>query len=210
MYKGVHRIADPNKHKNRHLDHLHTISKRAAMWIYKIPGFCDWLPWKRAVTSVRRIFRSADKLFIASETMLYQTRYVGKFLLSVPTGPPKSTIWNYTIGIIIDVCSQRIVKFYFQPSSSGRAAEVLMTSGGAITGFQGFDSISDLGYVPFGFGTDDADSSVDADFRMVLRKFSKRDVTTKLKVCWLLTWCFGTKVVQLIQPDNARCQGKWW
>ena len=37
----------------------------------------------------------------------------------------------------------------------------------------------DLGYVP----TDDtADIVIDAEFRMVLKKLSKRDSTTKLKV----------------------------
>ncbi|XP_064628174.1 E3 ubiquitin-protein ligase listerin-like [Lineus longissimus] len=75
-----------------------------------------------------------------------------------------------------------------RPSSSGRAAEMLASSGGTITVFQGFDTMSGLGYVPAGFATEEADSSVDADFRMVLRKFSKRDVTTKIKT----TQEFGT------------------
>lgn len=50
-------------------------------------------------------------------------------------------------------------------------------------GFIGFGtSQSDLGYVPAIQGAEEIDSLVDADFRMVLRKLSKRDVTTKLKV----------------------------
>lgn len=50
-------------------------------------------------------------------------------------------------------------------------------------GFIGFGtSQSDLGYVPAIQGAEEIDSLVDADFRMVLRKLSKRDITTKLKV----------------------------
>ena len=94
MYKCVHRIADPTKHKNRHFDHFHTLSECAAIRIYKIPCFCDWLPWKLAVTSVRRNFRIADKVFFVQGVMLFRTRHVGKFLLSMHTGPPKSTIWH--------------------------------------------------------------------------------------------------------------------
>jgi len=52
-----------------------------------------------------------------------------------------------------------------------------------VPGFIGFGtSQSDLGYVPAVQGAEEIDSLVDADFRMVLRKLSKRDVTTKLKV----------------------------
>lgn len=50
-------------------------------------------------------------------------------------------------------------------------------------GFIGFGtSQSDLGYVPAVQGAEEIDSLMDADFRMVLRKLSKRDITTKLKV----------------------------
>lgn len=50
-------------------------------------------------------------------------------------------------------------------------------------GFIGFGtSQNDLGYVPAVQGAEEIDSLVDADFRMVLRKLSKRDITTKLKV----------------------------
>ena len=48
-------------------------------------------------------------------------------------------------------------------------------------GFIGFGSMSgDLGYVPQ--TADEIDSKLDADFRMVLRKLTKKDVVTKLKV----------------------------
>uniref|UniRef100_A0A3Q2DVL2 E3 ubiquitin-protein ligase listerin n=1 Tax=Cyprinodon variegatus TaxID=28743 RepID=A0A3Q2DVL2_CYPVA len=70
-----------------------------------------------------------------------------------------------------------------RPSSSGRAAEVLAREGGAIPGFVGFDTTvtSELSYVPAVHGAEDIDNQVDADFRLVLRKLSKRDVVTRLK-----------------------------
>nr|DBA34456.1 TPA: hypothetical protein GDO54_002013 [Pyxicephalus adspersus] len=69
-----------------------------------------------------------------------------------------------------------------RPSSSGRAAELLAKESGTVPGFIGFGtSQSDTGYVPAVQGAEEVDSLVDADFRMVLRKLSKRDVTTKLK-----------------------------
>ncbi|XP_049597872.1 E3 ubiquitin-protein ligase listerin [Syngnathus scovelli] len=70
-----------------------------------------------------------------------------------------------------------------RPSSSGRAAEVLTREGGAIPGFVGFDTTvsSELSYVPAFHGAEELDNLVDADFRLVLRKLSKRDVVTRLK-----------------------------
>uniref|UniRef100_A0A8C6XTX6 E3 ubiquitin-protein ligase listerin n=1 Tax=Naja naja TaxID=35670 RepID=A0A8C6XTX6_NAJNA len=69
-----------------------------------------------------------------------------------------------------------------RPSSSGRTAELLAKEQGTVPGFVGFGtSSSDLGYVPAVQGAEEIDSLLDADFRMVLRKLSKRDVTTKLK-----------------------------
>ncbi|XP_022063447.2 E3 ubiquitin-protein ligase listerin [Acanthochromis polyacanthus] len=70
-----------------------------------------------------------------------------------------------------------------RPSSSGRAAEVLTREGGVIPGFVGFGSTvtSELSYVPAVHGAEDIDNLVDADFRLVLRKLSKRDVVTRLK-----------------------------
>ncbi|XP_053312775.1 E3 ubiquitin-protein ligase listerin [Spea bombifrons] len=69
-----------------------------------------------------------------------------------------------------------------RPSSSGRAAELLAKESGTVPGFIGFGSSQgEHGYVPAIQGAEEIDSLVDADFRMVLRKLSKRDVTTKLK-----------------------------
>uniref|UniRef100_A0A8C5KES8 E3 ubiquitin-protein ligase listerin n=1 Tax=Jaculus jaculus TaxID=51337 RepID=A0A8C5KES8_JACJA len=69
-----------------------------------------------------------------------------------------------------------------RPSNSGRAAELLAKERGTVPGFIGFGtSHSDLGYVPAVQGAEEIDSLVDSDFRMVLRKLSKKDVTTKLK-----------------------------
>ncbi|XP_019585436.2 E3 ubiquitin-protein ligase listerin [Rhinolophus sinicus] len=69
-----------------------------------------------------------------------------------------------------------------RPSNSGRAAELLAKEQGTVPGFIGFGTFqSDLGYVPAIQGAEEIDSLVDSDFRMVLRKLSKKDVTTKLK-----------------------------
>ncbi|XP_078214551.1 E3 ubiquitin-protein ligase listerin isoform X4 [Callithrix jacchus] len=69
-----------------------------------------------------------------------------------------------------------------RPSNSGRAAELLAKEQGTVPGFIGFGtSHNDLGYVPAIQGAEEIDSLVDSDFRMVLRKLSKKDVTTKLK-----------------------------
>ncbi|OBS72005.1 hypothetical protein A6R68_13417 [Neotoma lepida] len=62
------------------------------------------------------------------------------------------------------------------PSNSGRAAELLAKEQGTVPGFIGFGtSHSDLGYVPAVQGAEDIDNLVDSDFRMVLRKLSKKD-----------------------------------
>lgn len=70
---------------------------------------------------------------------------------------------------------------------------------GVVPGFVGFgvSSSSDPGYVPAVQGAEEIDNLVDADFRLVLRKLSKRDAVTKLKVkccefvvsvdCWSIT-----------------------
>lgn len=70
-----------------------------------------------------------------------------------------------------------------RPSSSSRAAEALSRESGVIPGFVGFDTTAnlDLSYVPAVHGVDEIDNLVDAEFRLVLRKISKRDVTTRLK-----------------------------
>jgi hypothetical protein len=78
----------------------------------------------------------------------------------------------------------RFVVQYFQPSSSGRAAELLSRDGG--TGFVGF---SDTGISPDGSSlqfvpasAEHPDASVHSDFLVVMKKLSKRDAVTKLKV----------------------------
>lgn len=77
-----------------------------------------------------------------------------------------------------------ILFYVYQPSSSSRAAEALSRESGVIPGFVGFDATAnlDLSYVPAVAGVDEIDNLVDAEFRLVLRKMSKRDVTTRLKV----------------------------
>ncbi|KAF7701263.1 E3 ubiquitin-protein ligase listerin [Silurus meridionalis] len=70
-----------------------------------------------------------------------------------------------------------------RPSSSGRAAELLARENGVVPGFVGFgiSTSNEPGYVPAVYGAEEIDNLVDADFRLVLRKLSKRDVVTKLK-----------------------------
>ncbi|KAB1283529.1 E3 ubiquitin-protein ligase listerin [Camelus dromedarius] len=80
-----------------------------------------------------------------------------------------------------------------RPSNSGRAAELLAKEQGTVPGFIGFGTFqSDLGYVPAIQGAEEIDSLVDSDFRMVLRKLSKKDVTTKLKASFIAMQEFGT------------------
>nr|XP_055064559.1 E3 ubiquitin-protein ligase listerin [Misgurnus anguillicaudatus] len=70
-----------------------------------------------------------------------------------------------------------------RPSSSGRAADLLARESGIVPGFVGFgvSTSNDPGYVPAVQGAEEIDNLVDADFRLVLRKLSKRDAVTKLK-----------------------------
>ncbi|KAK2159779.1 hypothetical protein LSH36_146g00024 [Paralvinella palmiformis] len=70
------------------------------------------------------------------------------------------------------------------PSSSARAAELLVcgSQSSSSLGFVGFDSLPDgLGYVPAAASIEEFDNSINGDFRIVLRKLSKKDATTKLK-----------------------------
>lgn len=72
---------------------------------------------------------------------------------------------------------------FFQPSSSSEAAKLLLEAGTAPTGFIGFGfQMGSPGYVPVSQSLDDVDTSLDADIQMVLRKLSKKDATTKVKV----------------------------
>lgn len=69
-----------------------------------------------------------------------------------------------------------------KPSSSSEAAKLLLEAGTAPTGFIGFGfQMGSPGYVPVSQSLDDVDTSLDADIRMVLRKLSKKDATTKVK-----------------------------
>ena len=71
----------------------------------------------------------------------------------------------------------------FQPSSSSRAAELLTQSGSTPTRFVGFGGLGGAqAYVPASQAFDDVDTCLDSDFRVVLRKLTKRDATTKIKV----------------------------
>lgn len=74
--------------------------------------------------------------------------------------------------------SQR-TKGNLKPSSSSQAAELLTSAGTASTGFIGFGSGPK--YVPASSALDDLDTSLDSDFRLVLRKLTKKDATTKIK-----------------------------
>ena len=66
-----------------------------------------------------------------------------------------------------------------QPSSSGRSAELL----GGVNEFVGFGGLGDLGYVPATTQNSvDDDSQISAEFRVTLRKMSKKDSVTKIKV----------------------------
>lgn len=70
-----------------------------------------------------------------------------------------------------------------QPSSSARAAELLEASGSAPSGFLGFGALgSDLVHRPSAIGGEDPEYGIDADFSLTLKKLTKRDATTKLKV----------------------------
>ncbi|KAL8578088.1 hypothetical protein ACOMHN_055408 [Nucella lapillus] len=67
-----------------------------------------------------------------------------------------------------------------KPSSSSRAAELLSQSGAS--GFIGFGSVGGAqAYVPASQVFDDVDSCLDGDFRVMMRKLTKRDATTKIK-----------------------------
>jgi len=65
-----------------------------------------------------------------------------------------------------------------QPSSSARAAELLVASGNASTGgFLGFGLLKSAAQE-----SEEVDSNFDSDFALVLKKTTKRDSVTKLKV----------------------------
>ncbi|KAK9968251.1 hypothetical protein ABG768_002585 [Culter alburnus] len=94
-----------------------------------------------------------------------------------------------------------------RPSSSGRAADLLARESGVVPGFVGFgvSTSNDPGYVPAVQGAEEIDNLVDADFRMVLRKLSKRDTVTKLKAVQE----FGA-MCQERQPDVVKGVLPYW
>lgn len=89
---------------------------------------------------------------------------------------------NYLTTPVVNLTFRSI--FHHQPSSSGRAADLLARESGVVPGFVGFGTTTttEPGYVPAVHGAEEIDNLVDADFRLVLRKLSKRDTVTKLKV----------------------------
>ncbi|KAH9381898.1 hypothetical protein HPB48_015382 [Haemaphysalis longicornis] len=91
-----------------------------------------------------------------------------------------------------------------RPSSSGRSAQLLSATGAAgLSGFVGFSSLSSESpaYIPptGQHVIDDGDSTVDSDFRMVMRKLTKRDQTTRLKALQELLDLVKEKDVELIK-----------
>ncbi|KAL3881947.1 hypothetical protein ACJMK2_028330 [Sinanodonta woodiana] len=69
-----------------------------------------------------------------------------------------------------------------RPSSSSQAAQLLSSGNSIPSGFIGFGMLTGTpAFVPVSQSFDDIDSSLDADFRLVLRKLTKRDPTTKIK-----------------------------
>ncbi|KAK6175849.1 hypothetical protein SNE40_014229 [Patella caerulea] len=70
------------------------------------------------------------------------------------------------------------VKGNLKPSSSSQAASLLA---GQTPGFIGFGDKGSPSFVPLSHILDDVDSTLDSDVRLVLRKLTKRDTTTKIK-----------------------------
>ena len=71
----------------------------------------------------------------------------------------------------------------FQPSSSLRAAELLEASGAGLLSFSSFPrSDSGSGLASLSFTDETLESVNDPDFCIVLKRLSKKDATTKLKV----------------------------
>lgn len=90
-----------------------------------------------------------------------------------------------------------------RPSSSGRSAQLLSASGAGLSGFVGFGGLAGdcPAYVPptGQQASDDVDANVDSDFRMVMRKLTKRDQTTRLKALQELTDLVKEKDVELVK-----------
>ncbi|KAJ8027197.1 E3 ubiquitin-protein ligase listerin [Holothuria leucospilota] len=78
--------------------------------------------------------------------------------------------------------SKQRTKGNVKPSSSGRTAQLLEKDGGGSLSFVGFGAMSgDLGYVPSLKVGEEYDQDLDDDFRITMRKMTKKDSVTKLK-----------------------------
>lgn len=71
--------------------------------------------------------------------------------------------------------------YLFQPSNSGRSAAMLHSSLPQFAGFAGVNKPTGLSSFAFN-PIDEFDSSIDDNFQLALKKVSKKDSTTKLKV----------------------------
>ncbi|XP_063699534.1 E3 ubiquitin-protein ligase listerin [Culicoides brevitarsis] len=93
-----------------------------------------------------------------------------------------------------------------RPSSSGRSAELLGTS---VPGFVGFTTVENSGVVPIvpGFATstefmmsDELDPNIDDNFKILLKKLSKKDPVTKQKGLQELTELIQNSDLELVKP----------
>ena len=65
-------------------------------------------------------------------------------------------------------------------ASSARSAQFL----GENVGFVGFGTTAETAFVPLHSSNKDTGEEVSPDMKVVLRKMHKKDLTTKLKVCY--------------------------
>lgn len=76
-----------------------------------------------------------------------------------------------------------------QPASSVRAAQLLESAGGGGGGFIGFSALSgEVGYVPAAAQPSSSSGApvmdcMDGELRMIMKRMTKKDSITKLKVC---------------------------
>lgn len=84
-----------------------------------------------------------------------------------------------------------------KPSSSSQAALLLTAGGHVTTGFIGFSS--NPAFVPASEMFDDAEAALDGEFRIVLRKLSKRDSVTKIKALHEFITLCTTKEEDLVK-----------
>lgn len=75
------------------------------------------------------------------------------------------------------------VLFLLQPSSSGRSAELL---GSSVPQFIGFSGLKDTALGISLTTKDELEAALDPNIQLILKKISKKDATTKIKV---LVYC---------------------